>query len=303
MDLPLVIFPKKDINTLIKSLTVRKLTSLIDYTNLKKDAKSSDIVNIAEQAKLLNAAAVCIHAETGLDILAKSLKNSTIKECYVIDFPYGNSSIETKVSQASQIIKKSRDIRNEGKGKIELDMVIDVNKFRKDPLYTLEEIDAVCEASEGEQVKVIIRTSELTVKELYRVSEIFTRSKAHFIKSSTGKDSYGALPEHIRIMREVVGDNRGVKAAGGISDAIKAIKLIYAGANKKELLSPDYFRLGSSSPAAIISSYKNILKNFENWNQENHNPCMICPFYYNKTQSPAQKAESAKWCNNCNHSS
>ncbi len=54
-------------------------------------------------------------------------------------------------------------------------------------------------------------------------------------------DAYGATPEHIRIMREVVGPEMGVKAAGGISDAMTAMRLIYAGAAEKILTNSKSF--------------------------------------------------------------
>ncbi len=88
-------------------------------------------------------------------------------------------------------------------------MVINTGRFKKDPKYTLEEINAICEAADGEHVKVIVRSAELTEEELYKVSEVVAESKAHFIKNSTGMDAYGAMPEHIRIMREVVGSTKG----------------------------------------------------------------------------------------------
>ena len=52
----------------------------------------------------------------------------------------------------------------------------------------------------------------------------------------------GATAEDVRLMREVVGDRCGVKAAGGIRTFEQAMALIDAGAN----------RLGTSNGPAIL---------------------------------------------------
>ena len=78
-----------------------------------------------------------------------------------------------------------------------------------DHKYALEEINAMCEAAKGEVVKVIVRSSELTEEELVTIAEIVGESKAQFIKNSTGMDAYGAMPEHMRIMREIIGNKKG----------------------------------------------------------------------------------------------
>ena len=108
------------------------------------------------------------------------------------------------------------------------------------------------------EVKVIVRSAELTENEVFSVSEIVALSNAAFIKNSTGMDAYGATPEHIRIMRSVMGESRGVKAAGGISNALDAMRLFYAGAFEKSLHDPDLFRLGTSKPLEILSTFKEL---------------------------------------------
>ncbi|MCD4664719.1 MAG: deoxyribose-phosphate aldolase, partial [Bacteroidales bacterium] len=195
---------------LVRSFTPERLASFLDVTDLNADTQAPKMKKMADWAKSYGCASVCVNPVEGADILPELLRGSNIKECYVIDFPLGKVDIDIKVEMTAHTVKKSREIRGDGNGMIELDMVINVGRFKKDHSYALKEINAVCEAADGEHVKVIIRSSELTEMELYKVSEIVASSKAHFIKNSTGMDAYGATPEHIRIMREVVGNEMGV---------------------------------------------------------------------------------------------
>ena len=66
---------------------------------------------------------------------------------------------------------------------------------------------------------------------------------AAFVKTSTGFGSGGASVEDVALMRQVVGEDMGVKASGGIRSAEDALKMIQAGAN----------RLGASASVAIVS--------------------------------------------------
>ena len=65
---------------------------------------------------------------------------------------------------------------------------------------------------------------------------------ADFVKTSTGFSIGGATVEDIRLMRETVGAEMGVKASGGIKTYEDAIAMIEAGAT----------RIGASSGIAIV---------------------------------------------------
>ena len=67
-------------------------------------------------------------------------------------------------------------------------------------------------------------------------------SGADFVKTSTGFSSAGAIVEDVKIMRETVGDEMGVKASGGIKTAADVKAMVDAGAN----------RIGTSSSISII---------------------------------------------------
>ncbi len=146
---PLVTFPIDEMTKLIESFTPEKLASFLDVTDLKADTQQPKILKMVDWAKSLKCASVCVNPVEGTDVLPQALKGSDIKECYVIDFPLGKLDIEMKAMQTQHVVNKSRKLREEGKGNIELDMVINVGRFKKDNQYALEEINAVCDAADG----------------------------------------------------------------------------------------------------------------------------------------------------------
>ena len=91
-------------------------------------------------------------------------------------------------------------------------------------------------------MKVIIETGLLkTEKEKITACKLVKEAGADFVKTSVG--TFGkATVEDIRLMRKTVGENFGVKAAGGIRTYEDAVKMIEAGAN----------RIGTSTAVTII---------------------------------------------------
>ena len=69
---------------------------------------------------------------------------------------------------------------------------------------------------------------------------------ADFVKTSTGFAGGGATLDDVKLMREVVGANMGIKAAGGIRTQDDAKKMIEAGAT----------RLGTSASIKIVRGEK-----------------------------------------------
>jgi len=91
-------------------------------------------------------------------------------------------------------------------------------------------------------VKVIIETCYLSDEEKETACRLAMEAGADFVKTSTGFGSGGATVEDVKLMRRIVGDKLGVKAAGGIKDYETALAMIKAGAN----------RIGASKGVEIV---------------------------------------------------
>ena len=94
-------------------------------------------------------------------------------------------------------------------------------------------------------IKVIFENCYLTKEEIKAVAEIAKKVKPDFIKTSTGFGTSGATVEDVRLMKETVGSEVQVKAAGGIRDWETCAAMIDAGAT----------RIGTSSSIKILEGW------------------------------------------------
>lgn len=211
------------------------IAKMIDHTLLKPEATRSQIIKLIEEAKQYNFASVCVNP-TWVKLASEKLKGSEVKVCTVIGFPLGAHTTETKVFEAKDAIKN---------GAQEVDMVINIGELKdKNDDYVENDIRSVVEAAKGKAlVKIIIETCLLTQEEKVRVCKIAKKAGADFVKTSTGFSKWGAKAEDVKLMRETVGKDMGVKASGGIHTRQEALDVIEAGAN----------RIGASAGIAIVS--------------------------------------------------
>ena len=215
----------------------RELAKYIDHTNLKAYASREDIKNLCDEAKEYGFYAVCVNPYRVKDA-AEFLKGTDIKIASVVGFPLGATFTEVKVQETIMAIKN---------GASEIDMVINIGAL-KDGDYEMVEKDIreVVNAAHRMNaiVKVIIETCYLSDEEKRKACELAKKAGADFVKTSTGFGTAGAKVEDVKLMREVVGKDMGVKAAGGIHTAQEAIAMIEAGAT----------RIGASRSVQIIST-------------------------------------------------
>jgi deoxyribose-phosphate aldolase len=124
-------------------------------------------------------------------------------------------------------------------------MVIDVGAMkdgaREDVYDDIEELADVAHQSNA-ILKVILENCLLSDEQKVEACEIAMEAGADFVKTSTGFNKSGATVGDVELMRRIVGDKLGVKAAGGIRTAADAIAMINAGAN----------RIGASASVAIV---------------------------------------------------
>ena len=178
---------------------------------------------------------VCVNP-TWVRLAARELRGSGVKVCTVIGFPLGATPPRVKELETRVAI-------DDGAG--EVDMVLNIGALKSGDLKLVEQdVRAVVRAARGPVItKVILETCLLSPEEIATASAICARAGADFVKTSTGFNKGGATVEAVRIMRETVGKEMGVKASGGIRDHETAVKMIGAGAS----------RIGASASVAIVN--------------------------------------------------
>ena len=213
----------------------KNIASIIDHTILKADATKEAVEKICKEAIEYKFASVCINP-ANIALCAELLKGSGVKVCTVIGFPLGANTSEVKAFETKDAIEK---------GANEVDMVINIGKLKdKDYDYVKKDIEAVVEAAKGKALtKVIIETCLLTDEEKVKACELAKEAGADFVKTSTGFSTGGSTPEDIKLMRETVGPEMGVKASGGVRSLKDAKAVIENGAT----------RIGASASVAICN--------------------------------------------------
>lgn len=210
-------------------------TKLFDHTILKADATRKDVKRVCDEAMAYSFCSVCVNSYY-VPYVANLLHGSDVKICSVVGFPLGAMSTRAKALEAKIAVMDGAD---------EIDMVINVGALKdRDYSVVLEDIKAVKEACGEHILKVIIETCLLTDDEKVKACELAKEAGADFVKTSTGFSTAGAKVEDVRLMRETVGPDTGVKASGGIHDKEFAKELVDAGAN----------RLGTSATIEIVES-------------------------------------------------
>ena len=211
------------------------IAALIDHTLLKQDATKNQIEKLCGEAKQHVFASVCVNP-TWVSLSASLLKDSPVKVCTVIGFPLGASTSEVKAFETTDAIEKGAD---------EIDMVLNVGALKDGDFdYAQKDIEAVVQAAKGKAiVKVILETCLLTNEQIAKASELSKLAGADFVKTSTGFSTGGATVEAVKLMRETVGPELGVKASGGVRSLADLEAMVEAGAT----------RIGASSGVDIVN--------------------------------------------------
>lgn len=204
----------------------------VDHTLLKPNAVWEQIREICLQGMECGTASACIPPSFVKQ--ASAFVEGKLPICTVIGFPNGYQSTAVKVFEAAEAVKD---------GAAEIDMVINIG-WAKAKRYdaVLQEINAVKDACGGKLLKVIIETCLLTEEEKISLCDVVSRSKAEFIKTSTGFAGGGATLEDIHLFKKYVTGDTKIKAAGGIKSVADAKAFLAAGAD----------RLGTSSLLAML---------------------------------------------------
>jgi deoxyribose-phosphate aldolase len=215
-------------------ITKEYVASIIDHTILKAESTTVDIIKICKEAVENKFASVCVNS-CYVKLAAQELKGSRVKVCTVVGFPLGAASSEAKTFETTKAIED---------GAHEVDMVINIGMLKsKEYDYVKDDIKAVVEAAKGKALtKVIFETCLLTDEEKVIACKLSKEAGADFVKTSTGFNKWGAKIEDVKLMRETVGSEIGVKASGGVHSFEDAISMIEAGAT----------RIGTSSSLKII---------------------------------------------------
>lgn len=205
-------------------MKIEEILSKCDHTLLKQDATWEDIKKICDDGVNFKTASVCIPPCYVKQ--AKEYVKNALKICTVIGFPNGYNTTKTKVQETNNAIVDGAD---------EIDMVINIGQLKAGNFeyvkQEIEKINDVCKHN-NKILKVIIETCLLSNDEKVKMCQIVTEVGADYIKTSTGFSLSGATFADVKLLKQNVGANVKVKAAGGISSLRDAEEFIDLGASR-----------------------------------------------------------------------
>ena len=219
--------------------TIDDFARLIDHTNLHADATEEDMKKLCDEAKKYHFKMVAIN-EVQSEFCAQQLKGTDIDTGAAISFPLGQTTVACKLAETKDALQN---------GANEIDYVVNLTQVRAHNWsYIEDEMTQMVKLCHDHDVpcKVIFETCYLSKAEIKQLALIAQKVKPDFVKTSTGFGTANAKVEDVKLMKENVGPDVKVKAAGGIRNTDDFLAMIAAGAE----------RIGTSSGVKIIETLK-----------------------------------------------
>lgn len=212
-------------------MKTEELYTYVDHTALKAYTTWEEILKLCREAEEYKMASVCIPS---CYIKRVHQQFPELNICTVVGFPLGYTNTEGKIAETKQALKD---------GASEIDMVINICDVKNREYDKVEkEIARLKEAVKDKILKVIIETCYLDTEEKIAMCKVVTAAGADYIKTSTGFGVAGASIEDIRLMKEHIGRNVKIKAAGGVRSRKEMEEYITAGCS----------RIGTSSAISML---------------------------------------------------
>jgi deoxyribose-phosphate aldolase len=198
--------------------TYADVAKMIDHSLLRPVLTAEELEAGCRLAREYDVASVCI-LPYALGRCAELLAGSTVAPSTTIGFPHGAHATRVKVFEAEQALAD---------GGQELDMVVNVSKVLSgDWGYVRDDVAAVLGAvrARGAKLKVIFENCYLSDGQKIRLCEICGELSVDWVKTSTGFGTGGATDEDLILMRKHTPAHVQVKAAGGVRDLDRLLRV------------------------------------------------------------------------------
>ena len=225
--------------------TYEDIAGMIDHSLLVPTLSAEQLEAGCQLAREYGAASVCI-LPYALRQAAGLLAGSIVQPSTTIGFPHGGQATAIKAAEAERALAD---------GGTELDMVVNISKVLSgDWDYVQKDIQAVLEPTHAGRMKlkVIFENCYLDDAQKIRLCEICGELGVDWVKTSTGFGTGGATDEDLALMRKHSPAHVQVKAAGGVRDLDRLLRVRELGCTRsgatrtKEILDELKRRLAAS---------------------------------------------------------
>ena len=195
----------------------------IDHAELRPSATYADIRRVCLEARHFGIGAVIVHP-VHCERAASYLRGSDVRLVAAVGFPSGAFTIEGKLFEAREAIAQ---------GASEIDYVTNVGALCSgNRAWVLREMEALREATRNHVLKATLEACVLTDAQKRLGCRLAVDAGIDFVVTSTGFGAAGATVEDVRLMRDALGAQVRVSAAGDIRTLRDAWELIRAGASR-----------------------------------------------------------------------
>ncbi|MFH2133068.1 MAG: deoxyribose-phosphate aldolase [bacterium] len=218
-----------------------EIASMIDVSAVQAEATIEDIQQSANVAA--RHGCICVFAlPAHTPYLNGLLAGSNTLTGGVVGFPGGSETTSIKRATAVELARM---------GCAEIDMVNNITwlKAANKKAY-IQDIQAVIDGAGNLPVKVILECHWLTNDEIQRACEWSVEAGASWVKTGTGWAPTGATLENVSLMAKTVGEDCGIKAAGGVRNLQTLMAMYERGARR--------FGIGVKAVESILDEVANI---------------------------------------------
>ena len=211
----------------MKPEEIKIFSGFIDYTLFAADATRADIEKLCAEAREKSYHAVCVNGAR-VELAHAVLEESEVRVVGLVGFPLGAADKDIKYYEAEAAVDY---------GAQEIDFVINIGRLKEgDHRYVLREMRDVVEAADECPVKAVLETHLLTREEKILACQLALDSGVQFVSTATDFHSPAASIDDVKLLRETLGKDFGIKVAGQIRDYTTAQKLIEAGVTRIGLM-------------------------------------------------------------------
>jgi deoxyribose-phosphate aldolase len=210
------------------NITQDDIKGRLDVALLQPIATPAQIEALAHVVRDEGFGQICINT-WHVARAAAIVRGSPAKVVACVSFPMGTMKTALKVCETEHAVADGAD---------EIDMVLNLGAFLGgDRRYAEDDVRAVVAAAAGRPVKVIIETPFLTAEQKADASRLVQAAGAAFVKTCTGfSPDPVALYEDIRLIRQTVGPEMGIKASGRVGNYFRFMTMLEAGATRVGLV-------------------------------------------------------------------
>jgi len=209
-------------------ITREQIKKMLDVALLQPTNTAAQIEELAHVVRDEGFGQICVQG-LWVSLAASILKGSDAKVVACVGFPAGALKTQVKVFDTEQAVADGAD---------EIDMVLNLGMFHGgNRQYAEEDVRAVVRAARGRPVKVIIETPYLNEEQKVDAARLVQNAGAAFVKTCTGTSPDPmALYEDVRLIRQTVGPEMGIKASGRVGNYFRFMTMKEAGATRVGLV-------------------------------------------------------------------